>query len=756
MIKYKINKREIFKNVILITVGFLLSRIILPGGVIPFGYSFFTATLGGSVSSILTGAAVGLGALSTGFDARSLIVIISLLTLSAYKILIGKQTIEGKQKKYSALIPIILSGLVASAVVLLINGFTIKDMLMAVIQNIISVAGYFIFQGAVRSLSLKNEKFILTEDISSVVITLILAVFGLPAIIVFEISLRNVFGIFLIIMFTYKRSIGLLAKLGKTGTAVASAVVIPAIAIMTGMSDNMIALIKDFIIADLIFFLIPDKLLNKLKIPGASNINTVIEKANYADEISVMAAGRLEGFSKGYSLLARSFTAFVKKEENLKDNADFYIGRTYSKVCEKCDMTEFCWKRTKKEMGKAFFEMAEMLERNGKIIWEHVPEFFKEECEKPQDILAELRVAFELARVEKIWNQKLKESREVFSMQLNSLAGAAKNLAHEMREDIQITVKVSEELERDLNKSGYHNAKTRVFQNRFGKYEVDLEYGGRVDSALIRIISGVIGRRMVDAGKMHFIEANKLKVLSGASAIAKIPGDVSGDSFTFINGGGGLFTAVLCDGMGTGKRAREESMMAVKMIENFIYNGFDSTSAIEMINSAMVMKSNEDNYSTLDLVNINLQNGNAEILKFGGMPTVIKYKVEEEEYALNRQYLPAIESITSSSLPVGIVNNVSGRSVCKKVCAGDCIIMMSDGVYDAFRQGGRTGGDLIRFVEMTECSGPQRMADLILQEALKINSAAYKMVSGEVSEGETVEPPDDMTVLVMIIEKDYL
>ena len=756
---FKIDKRYLG----IMVIGFLTARAILPGGLIPFGYGFFAASLEHNVSSIVVGIITCAGALTTGFNARSLIVVISILSLAAFKILA-----VNTNKSANKLIPFILSGMASSLLVVVINGFELRDLFMAFLQSALSAVGYFIFQGSLRAISSKRGRYVLKEDVSSIAITLILCIFGFPNIIFFGLNLRNVIGIFFIIVFSYKNSYGLLAKLGKVGTCVVIFIVSTSVTFMLGSSDEIVKVLLDTVAADFIFFILPEKLLNRLRLPGATNINAVVEKANYSEDMTAMMVGRLVGYSQSYSVLAKSFSNFAKGVSPEVNGKRALIERVGSRICEDCDMTDFCWKNNKVKTSKAFSELYESIELGGKIVWEDVPEFFKEECEKTQNVLAEMRVGYEVGRVEKLWSKKLAESKDIYAMQLGSLANAAHNLAMEMKNDIKLMVKISETMDIEFKKSGYRWLRANVIQNRFGKYEVTVDFKNPVkyDNGILRIICSVLKRKMIPGSEMisenirKYVEANKFNIKTGAAYKAKNPKEVSGDSYSFINVGNGFYAAVLCDGMGTGKKAREMSMLAVKMIENFSFNGFDNETAIEMINSAMVMKNEEDSYSTLDLVSVNLQNGNVDILKYGSMPTVIKYNVAEEEYREKRNYMPGIESVTAQALPVGIMSKVSGKTIKKKVSAGDCIIMMSDGVFDSYRQIGKSNGDLVRFIELLDCDKPQEIAEKILDEASAVNygtaSESYKLAAGEgddlrMIKGKNFGPADDMTVLVMSV-----
>ena len=156
------------------TVSFLLGRVVFPGGLIPLGYAWFAASLEQRLSSLVIGILVGAGALSTGFNARSLIVIISMLVLTAYGILRGGT----KHAKYR-LAPFLLSGLGSSVVVILINGFLWSDFFLTLVQLVIGCLACFLFQGAMDAIQKYfSKKTILNEEITMLTVTLILSAWG--------------------------------------------------------------------------------------------------------------------------------------------------------------------------------------------------------------------------------------------------------------------------------------------------------------------------------------------------------------------------------------------------------------------------------------------------------------------------------------------------------------------------------------------------------------------------------------------------
>ena len=80
----------------------------------------------------------------------------------------------------------------------------------------------------------------------------------------------------------------------------------------------------------------------------------------------------------------------------------------------------------------------------------------------------------------------------------------------------------------------------------------------------------------------------------------------------------------LSDGMGTGEAAFKESEYVINFLEQFIEAGFSKKSAIKLINSVMLIRSEEQIYSTIDMSVINLHTGVCDFIKLGASTTFIK------------------------------------------------------------------------------------------------------------------------------------
>ena len=84
--------------------------------------------------------------------------------------------------------------------------------------------------------------------------------------------------------------------------------------------------------------------------------------------------------------------------------------------------------------------------------------------------------------------------------------------------------------------------------------------------------------------------------------------------------------------------------------------------------------------------------------------------------------------IEGEALPLGIIEHVAPTECRFRAAEGDVLLMMSDGITDAFRD----QEDMLALVQQHRMDPPQRLADALLQEAILRRDGL---------------PPDDMTVL---------
>ena len=208
---------------------------------------------------------------------------------------------------------------------------------------------------------------------------------------------------------------------------------------------------------------------------------------------------------------------------------------------------------------------------------------------------------------------------------------------------------------------------------------------------------------------------NKYDCVFGLASCNKSGNTESGDCHSIIRLGKDRFLLALCDGMGSGKGAHKMSAMTLGLIENFYKVGFDNDVVLESVNKLLAIN-NQENYSTLDVCLLDLNNEIADFIKVGSPFGLIKRDGN-------------IEIVEGGALPIGALDNISPATKKTTISTKDLIIMVTDGITDAFV----SQENIIEYVSKLASNNPQTLAESILNEALRLNDMTAK---------------DDMTVLV--------
>ena len=127
---------------------------------------------------------------------------------------------------------------------------------------------------------------------------------------------------------------------------------------------------------------------------------------------------------------------------------------------------------------------------------------------------------------------------------------------------------------------------------------------------------------------------------------------------------------VLSDGMGSGEAAFRESAMVVEMMEELLMSGFPADTAVQLMNTALVTGREEVRFSTIDMCLFDLYQGECEFVKAGASSTFIRHDGKTER-------------ITSDTLPIGVLPEISLKRVTRQLSDGDFVVFMTDGVLDA-------------------------------------------------------------------------
>ncbi|MBQ0038552.1 MAG: SpoIIE family protein phosphatase [Clostridiales bacterium] len=146
---------------------------------------------------------------------------------------------------------------------------------------------------------------------------------------------------------------------------------------------------------------------------------------------------------------------------------------------------------------------------------------------------------------------------------------------------------------------------------------------------------------------------------------------ICGDQIAVCEVGSTLYL-LLSDGMGSGEEAHREAAMVVRLLQQFLKAGIDAAPALKTLNSAMALRGeNGGGFTTIDLLAVRRQNGEATLYKYGAAPSYLKKS-------------GSVTRISGQSLPAGLQNSADPPECTHLTLpAGSFLVMISDGIADA-------------------------------------------------------------------------
>jgi stage II sporulation protein E len=219
---------------------------------------------------------------------------------------------------------------------------------------------------------------------------------------------------------------------------------------------------------------------------------------------------------------------------------------------------------------------------------------------------------------------------------------------------------------------------------------------------------------------LSFRKSADYEAVFGIANTKKDGSEISGDTHAVSRIENDKFLVALSDGMGSGKNAESVSSASLSLIESFYKAGLNSTLILNTVNRLLSINT-EDSFSALDITVIDLKTCTADFIKYGS----------PYGFIINENGIKIIEG---NSLPLGIIEELKPSVATTKLDGGDMVLLMSDGVSDAFG----SSGEVIDFLRTVPAKNPQTLADEILNHAVKLNGGQKK---------------DDMTALAIRVYK---
>lgn len=393
---------------------------------------------------------------------------------------------------------------------------------------------------------------------------------------------------------------------------------------------------------------------------------------------------RLRGYAESFEGLSKVFLHMSERKEGYSaEEYGRFQNELTGKLCLGCDSCAICWERTETPIYDVLPRLINEIMEKGRATREQQEELGKY-CKKSKDMVQEAVRVFERISLNRAWYNRLLENRQTIAEQLDAMAYIMQDCA---KEEVLLDTREKGKL-MDIR---YHAKENGIIVEQMHLYESvegHLKLMVRMRSkagcvsvkTFLTLASRSLGRKMrgqveaksfvaKEAVDFIFYEDTRFRSVQGIERRKKDGAYVSGDNFSVLELENGNLLMGLSDGMGSGSTACKESELVLDLMERFLEAGFSMETAIRMMNSAMVLKGEEDLFSTVDLCKINLYNGQASFFKIGAAASFLKRG--EEVYCFS-----------SHSLPVGVGNNPEIEHEEMTLKNGDFVVMVTDGVLE--------------------------------------------------------------------------
>lgn len=691
------------------------------------------------------------------FNINMLYVLVSVVVIAIITNLVHKKIGKG----YNALsISIYLT--LSLVPIFFVNGFNFKNFGIGTLAIILSVCIFlcaYIFLGATikRGFSFKLN----LDEIVCGELLLIVFSMGVSTISLYNVELIKIFATFMILIFCYTYKdftcilIGLTIGLGHSiyvgNIAYIACFGIYALVALGFKSNKYLAVLGVVLseillnfyfkvystpeICGIIAVIIGCILFLILPISVTTKINDLLggykEKLAVRNVINRSKQGiknRMIEVANVFCEMDSVYRSMVKGTIPINDAKQMLKEEIIEKCCANCPDKNTCLRTNGKLTAEVFDGLINTGFERGKVTLLDVPPYLTSKCGRANIIITNINQLLLSYKHYATMVNNMDASRVLVAEQLNGVGTIIRGLAEELDTNISFDISRENRIIEELSYKNMMCLEALVYEKSANELIVTLliKTFNLNEKVLEKIVSKICGGKMaITSSEVSNVSGTvvltlktvaKYDIVFGYASTTKIGSDESGDSHSLIKIADGKFMMALCDGMGSGNVAKRKSAVAISLIENFYKAGFDNETILNSVNKLLALNS-EETFSAVDVCVLDLNNSICDFIKLGATYGFIKR---------NNETLV----IDSSGLPIGVLDEVKPHITKKLIQANDIVILVSDGITDAFNE----KEELTTYINNLEFINPKTIADDILKSAMERNGNM---------------PKDDMSVVVV-------
>jgi len=468
---------------------------------------------------------------------------------------------------------------------------------------------------------------------------------------------------------------GVFSQIGRIPTAAIFSIVSVIGLQLIGSGEYVVGTIIESTIASVGFLLIPKSIYQRY--------SKILSPINVPTGVLGIATAKLTRTASALSEVAQLTTLVNKRIEGAKgEEIDKVYLSTADTVCRRCPNSPKCWQTGFNDTMSAFNKIMAIVKAGSTPKIDDLPQEFRDNCLRQEQLLDKLST-YMLSYISRQGvKQQLSSIRTVVTDQFQGMAmlieAACDEINQISEQSSQLTVQVGEFFSTQGAPPLWHSCFTDTTGTISIMVKLPSHKVARVNlDKSATDLSELVGEELDTPILEHYEDYTLLTYNAKAAyelefwaiQAAADNGRLCGDSYSHFQEGG-MGCVILSDGMGVGGAAAVDATMTTSLLSRLISTGASFDAALQLVNGALLVKSGEERLATVDCCYTNLYTGTTDFYKAGAVPSFILRSGR-------------VATVSSSSLPAGILGGVEFAKTTLNLSKGDVIVMISDGIADS-------------------------------------------------------------------------
>ena len=349
------------------------------------------------------------------------------------------------------------------------------------------------------------------------------------------------------------------------------------------------------------------------------------------------------------------------------------VDEASDEICANCPERKRCWEMEYDSTLAAFCSLAAGVFGSGRERVRTEIKKLPSRCGKAADIADRMSTLAAAGLRRTLEDERL----SLFACDYRAISGILADAAEANRREHAPDAEAGERVRRRLEELGVRAREVTVSGSRQLRIDVrgaDLTRCRTRVFDLRRSLEEVVGVPLTDpafefdSGEPVLCMSARRRLSAAFAAARGAPdGGVCGDTVMRLENRSDYFYAFICDGMGRGSEAAFTAGVCGVFLKRMLSAQNSVETSLRLLNSVIRGKGGDECSAGVDLLEIDLLTGKASLYKGGAAPSYLRRG-------------DRIYSLSSRSVPLGIIGELDAGKTEFAVEPGDMILMISDGV----------------------------------------------------------------------------